>query len=456
MKKYKLSLFIFRRDLRLNDNIGLIKAMQESELVIPCFIFDPRQIGSENEYKSDNCVQFLIESLIDLEKELQKYNAKLYIFYGKAEDVIKKLTKLNINSIFCNEDYTPFSIMRDNAISKICILNSIEFNSCFDILLINPKLIKKQDGTPYTIFTPFFKHCVKTYKIDNVNKFNNQNFYTKKIKISQSNDIFDQILNIKNEEIYVQGGRSNGLKLLKQIKKFINYNVEHNFPAIKTTGMSAHLKFGTISIREAYHSIKSTLGINSPLIRQLYWRDFFTYIAYHSPFVFGHSFKLKYDKLWWQNDNQKFNLWCNGLTGFPIVDAGMRQLNKTGFMHNRVRLIVASFLVKDLHIDWKLGEKYFAQKLVDYDPAVNNGNWQWCASTGADAQPYFRIFNPWLQQKKFDPKCEYIKKWVPELKHLDIKVIHNLHKSNYEKNIYPSPIINHEKEIIITKKVYKQ
>ena len=199
------------------------------------------------------------------------------------------------------------------------------------------------------------------------------------------------------------------------------------------------------------------LGQASPLISQLYWRDFFTHIAYFSPFVFGQPFKERYKKLHWRNDKDQFEAWCSGLTGFPIIDAGMRQLNETGYMHNRVRLLVGSFLVKDLHIDWRLGEQYFAQKLVDYDPAVNNGNWQWVASTGTDSQPYFRIFNPWLQQKKFDSDCKYIKRWVPEIATISPKIIHTWFKSHtLYANKYPEPIVDHTAESLLSKQLYRQ
>ncbi len=217
-----------------------------------------------------------------------------------------------------------------------------------------------------------------------------------------------------------------------------------------------HNKFGTVSIREVFHLVKKELSQNHPLIRQLYWRDFFTTIAWCYPHMFGHAFQRKFDQLPWNTSNADFKRWCAGMTGFPLVDAGMRQLNQTGFMHNRARLIVGSFLVKDLHIDWQWGEKYFAQHLIDYDPAVNNGNWQWIASTGCDHQPYFRIFNPWLQQKKFDPDCVYIKRWVPELRNKDPKIIHTWYNQKHPANGYPVPMLDHAKESIVTKELYKK
>jgi deoxyribodipyrimidine photo-lyase len=250
------------------------------------------------------------------------------------------------------------------------------------------------------------------------------------------------ILNFNNPNIYAKGGRNEGLKILNQIQTHKNYERERDFPAIKgTTNLSAHIKFGTVSIREVYHAIKQI--DNFALLRQLYWRDFYIHIGFHFPHVFKGSFRPKYDRLDWKYDKSLFTIWCEGNTGFPIVDAGMRQLNSTGWMHNRVRMIVASFLTKDLLINWQWGERYFKEKLVDYDISVNNGNWQWAASTGCDPAPYFRIFNPWLQQKKFDPYCDYIKSFIPELRDYNPRIIHNLFKTHPQKLNYPKPIVNH-------------
>ncbi|MGA9530868.1 MAG: deoxyribodipyrimidine photo-lyase, partial [Candidatus Babeliales bacterium] len=244
-----------------------------------------------------------------------------------------------------------------------------------------------------------------------------------------------------------QGGSSECKKRINLIRHLKHYHKTRNYPAMPTSYLSPHLKFGTLSVRYAAAIITKELSPHHDLIRQLYWRDFYTYIAYHSPFVFGSSYKDKYNQLTWSKSKLRFKKWQQGLTGFPIVDAGMRQLNTTGFMHNRVRMITASFLIKDLHINWQWGERYFAQKLVDYDPSVNNGNWQWVASTGCDAAPYFRIFNPWLQQKKYDPQCIYIKQWIPELKDIPSQIIHTWYKKYSPKmKNYPYPMVNHEKE----------
>lgn len=456
-KKYTKSLFIFHRDLRVEDNMGLTQACALSQEVIPCFIFDPRQVENKNTYRSVNAIQFMIDSLRDLDEQLKEHDGKLYLFYGETDDVVKKLiNNESIKAVFCNRDYTPFSMRRDKSIELLCLKAEIAFEQLNDLLLHEPEEIKTGSGTPYSIFTAFYKNAY-TLPIPKPTKLKNHRFYTKKIHVACDTSIYKEILSKKNNEIAFQGGTSQGFTILKHLQSQEAYIQERDIPALdSTTHLSAHLKFGTISIRQAYHAIADTLGRGHPLLRQLFWRDFFTHVAYHSPYVFGSAYHEKYNKLPWENNKKKFQAWCEGNTGFPIVDAGMRELNTTGFMHNRVRMIVASFLVKDLHIDWQWGEKYFAQHLIDYDPCVNNGNWQWAASTGCDAQPYFRIFNPWLQQAKFDSECVYIKKWVPELKHLAPKIIHTFFKeSSPIVKDYPRPLCDHAMEASLAKKIYK-
>ncbi len=452
---YNTTLFIFRRDLRLQDNTGLNQALQQSQHVIPCFIFDPQQITDKNKYYSTHAVQFMIESLQSLHKELQKHNSKLYLFYDSPKKILKNIfASIHIDAVFINKDYTPFSIARDATLEKLCVKNNVAFHSYDDALLNSPTSIHKKDKSIYSVFTAFYKNAChffikKPHTVTGT-------LYNKPIPHAESEKIYSTILKKKNTHVAVHGGRSSALKTIKNLSKFTHYERYHDYPTHSTSHLSAHLKFGTVSIREAYHAIVTKLGHNHLLIRQLYWRDFFYYIAFHNPTVFGHPYRKKYENLSWNNSKQLFHAWCTGTTGFPIVDAGMRELNKTGFMHNRVRMIVASFLVKDLHINWLWGEKYFAQKLIDYDPAVNNGNWQWCASTGCDAQPYFRIFNPWLQQKKYDSDCTYIKTWIPELKNIPSKLIHVLFKKNSPLiEGYPKPIVDHTKESVLAKRLYK-
>lgn len=440
----QLALHIFRRDLRLQDNTALLYALKNAENVIPCFIFDTRQI-TKNDYKSNNAIQFMIESLQELDKDLKNKKSKLYIFYGEAETVITKLLKkLPIDLVTLNKDYTPFSLKRDKDIASACKKEKIECLIHEDALLNKPEDVLKKDGNPYTVFTPYMRNAKKK-KISEPARNNYSNYYTSSIKETESTAIFKKILKEENKDIKVKGGRSEGLKLLRKAMKLKEYKALRDIPAKDyTSHLSAHHKFGTVSIRETYHKIKEAKIY--PFINELYWRDFFTNITYNFPHVIGNAFREKYNKISWSKSKVNFEKWCNGETGFPIVDASMRELNTTGYMHNRVRMITASFLVKDLHIDWRWGEKYFAQKLVDYDPAVNNGNWQWAASTGCDAQPYFRIFNPWRQQTRFDPDCMYIKKWIPELKKHTPKEIHNLFKKIPERFSYHEPMIDHSIE----------
>lgn len=453
--QYNKSLFIFRRDLRLSDNTALNAALKNSKIVIPCFIFDPRQVSDKNHYYSANAIQFMIESLLDLDKQLQEHKSRLYYFYGKAEDVVADLLKNGlIDAVYVNKDYTPFSIKRDAELEKNCVHYGKDFQQYDDLLLHEPSLIKTKNEAPFTVYTPFYKKAV-TVNVENPQKLIGKNFYKSSLKGEHTWTVYDFIKH-ENPSLAVHGGTTVGKKILSSLKKFQNYAQERDYPAIATTHLSAHNKFGTVSIREVYYAISKELGSNHPLLRQLYWRDFFTIVAYYSPFVFGQPFREKYRALSWSDDRGHFKRWCEGITGFPIVDAAMRELNQTGFMHNRARLIVSSFLIKDLQINWLWGEKYFAQHLVDYDPCVNNGNWQWSASTGCDSQPYFRIFNPWLQQKKFDPECIYIKRWVPELKNVSNAVIHSWYKQKQVVKNYPLPMVDHEIETKRTKLMYKK
>lgn len=455
--KYTKSLFIFRRDLRIVDNKGLYKALELSGEVIACFIFDPRQVGDKNEYRSWNAIQFMIESLKDLENAIRDKGGKLYLFHDDPAKIVTKLIKTErIEAVFVNRDYTPFSARRDMQIHDACITHEIDFIQSNDSLLLEPEDIVTGQGDPYSIFTPFYKKAV-TYPIDEPIKKRAMNLYSKSIAYAHASSLYKSIFKgTTNKNLHVHGGRTESLKLLKQLKKHARYKQERDFPSIPTTGLSAHNKFGTVSIREVFYAFKKEFGLGSVLVQQLFWRDFFTHVAYHSPFVFGQSYKSKYDSIEWSRSKKDFQKWCEGKTGFPIVDAGMRQLNTTGFMHNRVRMIVGSFLTKDLLIDWRWGEKYFAQQLVDYDPAVNNGNWQWVASTGCDAQPYFRIFNPWMQQKKFDVDCKYIKTWVPELAKIDSKTIHAWFKTTSPRIDYPRPMVDHKTAAAHALKSYKK
>lgn len=441
---YKKSLFIFRRDLRIEDNLGLIAAHKSSKQVIPVFIFDPRQCSQKNKYLSQPGLQFLIQALQDLANQIALKGGRLSILQGVAEEVCQELVKkYDIDAIFFNKDYTPFSKKRDEAIAHICKKLGIVCLSLDDALLTAPGSIKNNSGNPYQVFSSFVKKVLQQ-DLMRPTLFRTWNFASlgithQAMSTTEMKNLVDPL-----QDIAVIGNRLAGLKLLKKATTLQAYDQQRDFPAQEySSHLSAYNKFGLLSIREVFHTLKEKLGDASPLLVQLVWRDFFYHIAHHFPHVFQGAFKQQYDKIVWNKSDNLFQAWCQGKTGFPIVDAGMRQLNRTGFMHNRVRMITASFLVKDLHLDWRWGERYFAQHLVDYDPAVNNGSWQWVAGTGCDAAPYFRVFNPWLQQKKFDAECEYVRRWVPELKFVATKDIHAYFKNNLVVKNYPRPIVDH-------------
>lgn len=452
----KLVLFIHRRDLRIADNTALIAAQRTGFPVISCFIFDPVQVTSVNEYRSKNALQFMFSSLEDLQTQTKKAGGHLYFFYGKPHTVIAHLLKeFSVQGLYINTDYTPFSRKRDNALQQLCEKNKVPFFADHDALLNAPDTILTGSGNPYSVFTPFYKRSAQEM-VAKPTTLRAYNWYTKPIPDTITLDAaWQKILgSYHNTQLAVHGGRKEATAMLKKIGAYAHYIKSRDICALPTTHLSAHLKFGTISVREAYHAIAHKLSAHHPLLRQLYWRDFWTYVAFHTPRVFGHAYHAQYDHLPWNKSSKDFERWCTGTTGFPIVDAGMRELNETGFMHNRVRMIVASFLTKDLHINWQWGEQYFAQQLVDYDPAVNNGNWQWAASTGCDSQPYFRIFNPWLQQKKFDPECVYIKRWVPELVRYTPAEIHKHVKNPLDG--YSEPMVDHKIEAVRAKQMYKR
>jgi deoxyribodipyrimidine photo-lyase len=454
-KKFSKSIFIFRRDLRLQDNTGLIAAQDGSDQVTPIFIFDPRQVR-DNEYKANKIVQFMVESLRELGGEIDALGGKLQFFFGQSDRVLDHLLNSeDFDAVFLNRDITPFARQRDLAIESVCKQHQRAFCAYDDVLLNGPGSILKKDGTPYTVYTFFMKRAIQDPVAEPV--VNRQRNFSAKPLPGQWELDAKLLYGEKCETIFRKGGRKEAVGILKQIDSFEKYEDERNYPALeRTTGLSAHHKFGTISVRESFHSVQAILGLDHCLIRELYWRDFFSHILWHFPHVLGSAFLEKFRTISWGNSTEWFQAWCSGQTGFPIVDAGMRELTTTGFMHNRVRMIVASFLMKDLQIDWRWGERFFAQHLIDYDPAVNNGNWQWAASTGCDAQPYFRIFNPWTQQKKFDAEALYIKRWVPELAELSAKEIHALENVSARRpSKYPAPIVEHAEARVVTRQMYE-
>ena len=448
---YKKSLFIFRRDLRLEDNTALNKALESSEKVFLCFLLNPKQILTGNEFRSLNAMQFMGEALLDLNEQCDN---RLHIMYGEIEQIAKTCQEEKIEAVFFNKDYTPFSLKRDREIEHYCTQNNLACHSFDDFMLNPPDSVLTGQNRPFSIYTAYYNACKVLAVKKTENCFILEKIAHKNSSLCVTKNRFAEIFTYQNKQLYVHGSRSELHKLIKKVKDLTEYKVDRDYPGSeKTTHLSAYLKFGLVSPRQLYWHLYA-INPENPIIRQLYWRDFYTQVSYHKPQVYQGPFHEKYQSLPWSNSQKDFAKWCNGQTGYPIVDAGMRQLNATGYMHNRVRMIVASFLVKDLHINWQWGEKYFATQLIDYDPAVNNGNWQWSSSTGCDSAPYFRIFNPLLQQQKFDRECTYIKKWVPELEKYSADTIHKYELLTYDT--YPKPMVDHKIQTEITKKLFKE
>ena len=400
----KISIFWFRRDLRLKDNHGLYQALESGKKVLPIFIFD-EDILDLLENKSDKRVDFIVQALQTLNSFLKSKNKGIKIFKGKPLEIYKKLTEnYEIEAVYCNEDYEPYAIKRDQEIADFLASKNINFHQFKDQVIFHKDEIVKADKKPYTVYTPYSKLWLNEFQ-----KVDLQGFPSEKK--------LDNLLDIPFEELKIEDIGFQKTDLAFEVPEadlhiIKTYEETRNFPAVKgTTQLGVHLRFGTISVRKLAKIAKEN---NLTFLKELIWREFFMQILYHFPKVVNHSFKAKYDAIPWENNPEFLEKWKAGKTGFPIVDAGMRELNATGFMHNRVRMITASFLIKHLLTDWRIGEAYFAEKLMDYDLSANNGNWQWCASSGCDAAPYFRIFNPDEQQKKFDPDFKYIKKWIPE------------------------------------------
>jgi deoxyribodipyrimidine photo-lyase len=454
--KFENGLFIFRRDLRIVDNNGLNLLNSMCKNIFTIFIFTPEQVGTGNKYKSNNAVQFMIESIDNLDSHISKMNGKLYTFYGHNETIIEECIRIfNIDVVCFNLDISPYAKERDASIIKLCEKMKTYVLYDYDYYLHNPNEIKTGGGTPYQKFTPYYETALKL-KVEHPLSARKINFDKLNINIPHrisTTEAFEKFTK-ENENVLVKGGRDEAIKNMRHaLTTQKNYSKTHDTLMLDTSLMGSYIKFGCVSIREVYFAFRG----NKAFIRQLYWRDFYAQILFNFPHVLGSAMKPNYNKIRWHHNEKWFKCWCTGATGFPVVDAAMRQLNTTGFCHNRARLIVASFLVKTLLISWEKGEKYFSTNLTDYDPASNNLNWQWCASTAIDSQPYFRIFNPWNQQKEHDPDCEYIKKWVPELREIPVEIIHkwNNEWQNYKNVDYPRPICNYEDQKLKALKMYK-
>jgi deoxyribodipyrimidine photo-lyase len=415
-----VNIFWFRRDLRLTDNAGLYHALKSDKPVLPIFIFD-KNILEKLTDKAEKRVAFIHAALQEMQAELINIESTLEVFHSTPAEAFKKLaSNYTIEKVFTNHDYEPYAKERDNSIADLLKTKGALLYTFKDQVIFEKDEVLKDDGKPYSIFTPYSRKW-KTV----LNEFHFEAYPTEKY--------FNNFLEQSPKDIpaltaigFTDTGESFPAKALKK-ELLVKYQQQRNFPAVAgTSKLGVHLRFGTISIRRLAQHCS---GLSETFLNELIWRDFYHMILWHFPQVgHGKAFKQAYDFIEWRNDEAEFDKWCNGQTGYPIVDAGMRELNTTGFMHNRVRMIVASFLTKHLLIDWRWGEAYFAEKLLDFDLAANNGGWQWAAGSGCDAAPYFRIFNPYLQTKKFDPELKYINKWVPELNELH----------------YPQPIVEHE------------
>lgn len=422
-------IFWFRRDLRLEDNIGLYHALKNNTDVLPIFIFDPHILSQLP--TDDARVTYIHQSLQNIQVELQKIKKSLAIFHGNPLEVFKQLTSENtISAIYVNHDYEPRAIKRDDTVKSFALQQNIEYHSFKDQVIFEKDEITKDDGTPYVVFTPFSKKWKEKFRKTSLEKFPSEQFLK---SITSHNYPFLDLKDIgfTTSEIMVQ-------KYCVSDQLITNYESTRNFPAVAGTSMSStHLRFGTVSVRKLIK--QASQNSNETFWNEFIWREFFMQILWHFPHTTNLSFRPKYDAIQWDNNEVLFEKWCEGNTGYPMIDAGMRELNATGLMHNRVRMVVASFLCKHLLIDWRWGESYFALKLLDYEQSSNVGNWQWAAGSGVDAAPYFRIFNPTEQVKKFDKQLAYIQKWIPELNDFS----------------YPKPIVVHEEARKRCLEVYK-
>jgi len=415
----KISIFWFRRDLRLHDNVALFNALKSVEKVLPIFIFDTSIL--EKLPKNDARVSFIIKELRSMNEHLKSFDASINIYHGKPIEIFESLIKkYPIASVFTNHDYEPYAIKRDQEIKELLISENINFNSFKDQVIFEKNEITKKDGNPYVVYTPYSKKWIEAYEQINHTHYTSEDLLSQLYTQSKAKELTLEELGFEETNTPIKNYIFNS--------RIINeYEETRNFPALDNTSkLGPHLRFGTVSVRQMVSRAEEQE--NKTFLKELIWREFFMQILWHFPHTHKDSFKPKYDRIIWRNNEDDFKKWCNGTTGYPMVDAGMRQLNNTGFMHNRVRMLVGSFLCKHLLIDWRWGEAYFAEKLHDYEMSSNVGNWQWVAGTGVDASPYFRIFNPTSQIKKFDKDFSYIKKWVPDFQELT----------------YPSPMVDHK------------
>ena len=414
-----IALFWFRRDLRLDDNVGLYHALQNESKVLPIFIFDTDILSRLP--KDDARVSFLFQQIEDMNSQLAQSKKKIHVFSGKPFNVFKEILKSNkVHAVYANRDYEPYATARDSEIKTLLEENNISFSTFKDHVIFEQDEVVKSDGTPYRVYTPYFRTWLAAFSEERDLKDYSVGSFEKLVKLTAHNNPSLSDIGFTTSKIAVPQYNTS-----KQI--IDQYEELRNTPSVAgTSKIGVHLRFGSVSVRKAV--TKALQSTNQTFLKELIWREFFMQILWHFPHTENQSFKPQYDRIEWRNSPEDFQRWCDGETGYPFVDAGMKEMNLTGFMHNRVRMLVGSFLCKHLLIDWRLGEAYFAQKLLDYEMASNVGNWQWVAGCGVDAAPYFRIFNPTEQIKKFDKNHDYIKKWVP----------------NYQSPSYPKPIVDHK------------
>lgn len=417
--KDRINIFWFRRDLRLTDNAGLYHALKSEHPVLPIFIFD-KNILDDLENKEDRRVDFIHRQLMKMQEALEKEGSSLLVLYDTPEKAFKEiLSKYDVAEVYSNIDYEPYAVERDQRTATLLKKHEAVLKSYKDQVIFDRDEVLKDDGKPYTVFTPYSRKWKAT-----LTDFHLKSYPAKKYYANFFKHPAQKIPSLKSMGFSETDKPFPSQSIPENIIQ--DYAKQRDYPGIHgTTHMGLHLRFGTVSIRKLAKQAKE---LSDVYLGELIWRDFYQMILWHFPHVGkGRSFKPAYDHIKWRDDDEQFQKWCKGETGYPIVDAGMRELNETGFMHNRIRMVTASFLAKHLLLDWRLGEAYFAEKLLDYDFAANNGGWQWAAGSGCDAAPYFRIFNPYLQTKKFDPEFKYIRKWVPE----------------FEDFSYPKPIVDH-------------
>ncbi|MCS6824333.1 MAG: DNA photolyase family protein [Cytophagaceae bacterium] len=425
----KISLFWFRRDLRLHDNAGLYHALKSGYPVLCIFIFDTNILNALSD-KHDARVTFIYQSVCALHKQLIQHRSSLLIKTGKPVQIFHELiSEYNIAKVFTNHDYEPYAIKRDEEVQHLLASHGISFHTYKDHVIFEKNEVLSDNGSFYKVYTPYKKKWLASLtdfylKEYPVNKYIHNLLVTSPYDIPSLEQIGFKASSVKFPPLTISQ------KIIKE------YDHKRDIPSLDATShLGIHFRFGTISIRE---KARKALSLNHTWLSELIWREFFIQLLYHVPHVVDRPFQSKFERISWRQDEAQFKRWCEGTTGYPLVDAGMRELNSTGYMHNRVRMVVASFLTKHLLIDWRWGEAYFAEKLLDFELASNNGNWQWCAGTGADAQPYFRIFNPVAQQKKFDPDFVYVKKWLPE----------------YGTSAYPKPIVEHREAVMRAKEAF--